>query len=221
LIVEGRVDRRVIPELIERSGIAWGETKGQRIVEIRELDGLENVDDPAEGLALELKASDLRRLGVIIDADEDAAANFQKVAGVLRLHVPGFPAELPPQGLVHVLPTGSGTLEAVGIWVMPDNRLRGMLETFLTYLVPDHPTSALWAHARDAAARARALSAPYKDAHIVKAEIHTWLAWQDEPGRQLHDAVKFGLLDARAPYARPFVEWFCRLFDLPAPARTL
>lgn len=45
-----------------------------------------------------------------------------------------------------------------------------------------------------------------------KARIHSWLAWQREPGKQLHEAVAHRTLDARSPQAGPFVDWFRRLF---------
>ena len=63
----------------------------------------------------------------------------------------------------------------------------------------------------DGAEAARS-GASFKDVHRRKAEIHTWLAWQDEPGKQLHEAVHHRVLDPEKPESRPFVGWFRRLF---------
>jgi AAA ATPase domain len=67
--------------------------------------------------------------------------------------------------------------------------------------------------ARDATAQARALGAPFRDAHREKAELHAWLAWQDPPGQQLHAAVRAHALPPAPPVTAAFVAWFRRLFD--------
>ncbi len=44
-----------------------------------------------------------------------------------------------------------------------------------------------------AVADARSLGAPCIEAHVSKANIYTWLAWQDPPGRQLHQAPAYAM----------------------------
>lgn len=88
-----------------------------------------------------------------------------------------------------------------------------LLETFLAYLVPDK-FGALWAYAQEVLVEARNRAADYSDAHRDKAAIHTWLAWQDPPGCQLHHAVLQRVLDPRSPLTRPFIDWFRRLYEL-------
>ncbi|MEH1784090.1 MAG: DUF3226 domain-containing protein [Nostoc sp.] len=46
------------------------------------------------------------------------------------------------------------------------------------------------------------------------AKIYTWLAWQEEPGRQLHQAIKYGILNPEHPKAQTFVTWFKTLYEL-------
>ena len=96
---------------------------------------------------------------------------------------------------------------------MPDNRFRGMLEDFLIRLIPDE-YGALYGLAQSCVAEAARNGASFKDTHMRKAEIHTWLAWQDEPGSQLHEAVKHRVLDPTKPESRAFVDWFRRLFGV-------
>ena len=98
-----------------------------------------------------------------------------------------------------------------GVWIMPDNRFHGMLEDLLIRLIPEE-SGLLYGLARNCVVEAARNGASFKDVHQTKAEIHTWLAWQDEPGAQLHEAVKHRVLDARKPESRPFVDWFRRLF---------
>ena len=86
-----------------------------------------------------------------------------------------------------------------------------MMETFLKFLVPD-PDDPILSFATKARDEAKSLGAPFKDAHADKAVIHTWLAWQDPPGRQLHDAIVQKILDPKSPHAAPFVRWFRSLY---------
>jgi len=93
-----------------------------------------------------------------------------------------------------------------------------MLETFLPYLPPKGKPE-LDDLAVQYVDEARQHAAPYRQAHRAKARIHTWLPWQDPPGRQLHEAVKEHILtDLTA--AQPFLHWFCKLYELQFPARS-
>jgi hypothetical protein len=100
----------------------------------------------------------------------------------------------------------------LGIWLMPNNVSCGMLEAFLLDLIPEGDP--LIGYANKAAKTAQRLGAPFKPAHHQKAIVHTWLAWQDEPGAQLHQAVKKQVLASTGPHAAPFVKWFRELFDV-------
>jgi hypothetical protein len=95
--------------------------------------------------------------------------------------------------------------------MMPDNQGRGMLETFLSVMRPSGSDD-LWQHAEGACAQATDLGAPFKEVHQNKAVLHTWLSWQDPPGRQLHEALRDRVLSDGSPLAKRFVAWFQRLF---------
>lgn len=204
LLVEGFDEQRVIPHLIEENGIAWGETPREWIVQIEQAGGIERLLDP-RWLRLQLVNPDLTHIGLIIDADDDAIAAYATARRRCLDHFPTLPAEPPAEGAI-----AEHDGRTLGIWVMPDNQRRGMLETFLALLVDD--ADPLWPHAQAARAAAVGLGAPLKPTHHDKADIHTWLAWRDPPGRQLHDAVKQRILRPDSPYAAPFVRWFRRTF---------
>lgn len=120
-----------------------------------------------------------------------------------------MPRQLPDGGL---LLRNEGSLR-FGVWVMPDNASDGGLETFLRHLVPTR-VAPIWSHAEQSTVRARELGADYRDAHFAKARMHTWLAWQDPPGRPLGVALTAKVLDPHSPGAQPFVNWFRTLYDL-------
>lgn len=208
LLVEGKEDKWVIPQLIEANGICWGEDSDTWIVEIDECDGFESM--VKQGLIeTELKASNLEALGIIADANNNAGKKWDRLRERCGASFSDLPDYLPEGGLIAENDAGL----KLGVWLMPDNQSHGMMETFLTYLVPDDGDSVL-KHAESARDGARALGAPYKDAHADKAKIHTWLAWQDPPGQQLHGAVMQRLLDPCSPHAAAFVKWFRSLFGV-------
>jgi hypothetical protein len=93
---------------------------------------------------------------------------------------------------------------------MPDNRTHGALEAFLETLIPDE--DAVWPFARTSSAEAKRLGAPYREVDTAKARLLTWLAWQDEPGKQYGQAVNARILGHDSSTALAFVDWFRRLF---------
>lgn len=207
LLVEGKQDLRVIPELIEANGVNWG-TKKSPSVYIRDYDGYQQLVDP-DVISTELQASGLAALGIIIDADDNPAGRWQSIRSASLKSIPDIPEVLPEAGLIHTAPNGI----RFGIWIMPDNQIRGMLETFLTYLIPVG-NEGLWQFAQEVAQEAKSRGAAFTDTQLDKANIYTWLAWQSPPGRQLHQAVMERILNPNHPNAQEFVTWFRALYSL-------
>lgn len=207
LLVEGKQDVRVIPELIEANGVNWG-TKKSPVVYIRDYDGYQNLVDP-DVISTELQASGLSALGIMIDADDNPSGRWHSIRGVSLRSIPDLPETLPEEGLIHTAPNGI----KFGIWIMPDNKMCGMLETFLTYLIPTG-NEVLWQFAQEAVQEAKGKGATFTDSHLDKANIYTWLAWQHPPGRQLHQAVIECILNPKHPDAQRFVTWFRALYEL-------
>jgi hypothetical protein len=208
LLVEGKQDVRVIPELVEANGVDWG-TRKNPIVYIRDCDGYAKLVDP-DVISTELKASGLSVLGIMVDADEDPQGRWQSIRNASIRSIPDLPKTLPEEGLIHVTKNGI----KFGVWIMPDNKMRGMLETFLTYMIPSS-NQALWQFAQATVQEAKNKGAIFTDAHVDKANIYTWLAWQDPPGRQIHQAIMERILDPNHPNAQKFVAWFKALYGLP------
>jgi hypothetical protein len=208
LLVEGATEKRLIPELIEHRGIKWKDSEGSYIAHITEYGGITNMLAPGE-IETALKSSGLKSLGLIFDADGLHGETQRWPSVRKRCQDIGCepPQILAPGGYVTTLPAGI----RFGVWMMPNNLVGGMLETFLQSLVPDQ-SSPVYLHAKEATQKAASLGAPFKEAHFDKALIHAWLAWQDAPGYQLHDAVKFKILDPHSPQALPFELWFRTLF---------
>jgi hypothetical protein len=105
-------------------------------------------------------------------------------------------------------------LPIAGIWLMPNNQLPGMLEDFVGFLVPQGDP--LWNRAGECLNGIPAEHRRFYDVNRSKAHIHTWLAWQDEPGTPLGSAITKRYLDADAAHAKLLMDWVRRLFNLPA-----
>jgi len=207
LIVEGDQDKRVIPELIEANGIVWGNTKEEAVVYIDSHGGDQFIDEAI--VSTELKASGRTALGLIVDADSDFDARWASIKNACSGSIADLPDQIPESGLIHLTTTGV----KFGVWIMPDNKSQGMLETFLMYLIPDE-SEFVWQYAQEVTKEAKNRGASFIDSHHDKAYIYTWLAWQDPPGRQLHNAVMEKILNPTHPKAQTFVSWFRQLYDL-------
>lgn len=214
LLVEGQTDKRVIPYLMEANGIAWEDSTGQPTVTIKPMDGVEEILKPG-AVEAELAATGLEALGVIVDANGDAHKRWNQLRRHCDSAIPGLPEVLPEGGVITAgrqNPAGRN-IPRFGVWIMPDNRLTGMLEDFLLQFVRND-SKELLDLAHHCTKEAKNQGAPYKSPHFAKARLHTWLAWQDEPGKQLHEAVHHRLLDPTKPQCQPFVEWFRALFSV-------
>jgi len=208
LLVEGNQETRTIPELMKRNGVTW-EVNNEPVVYIRGNEGYKNLVKP-DVITTELNASGLSALGVVIDADNNPLGRWESIRNASRQSIPDIPKLLPEEGLIHTTSEGI----KFGIWIMPDNKTEGMLETFLAYLISSEKEE-LWQFAQRATQEAKSKDAPFKDSHRDKANIYTWLAWQNPPGLQLHQAVmKKSILNSLHPNAQKFVTWFKNLYDL-------
>lgn len=197
LLVEGPDDMHVFWNLFERHSIA-------QTFEVKPKGGVSKL---IEELDVELLASDLAILGIVVDADANIAGRWQSLRAKLQGAGYSSVPESPGEGGTVVV---QEHLPRVGIWIMPDNRLGGAIEDFIAHLVP--PGDALWPYA---VACVQAIEPPERRfAHrVAKANIHTWLAWQESPGTPMGAAIKQRYLESNSPEAQAFLAWIRRLFE--------
>lgn len=210
LLVEGADDVFVFVALFKEYGLPLADRKGSQEGKVSIRDG-EGVDSLKDKVRLLLKPQDedvvLQQLGIIVDADLDIRARWQSLRDILSQS--GY-TNIPHS------PDRDGTIidqvgrPRIGIWLMPNNQADGMLEDFIRFLVS--PNDPLW----DLATRTvDAIPADEKlFTNPQKAYIHTWLAWQKEPGKPMGQAITFKFLDAQASQVQVLMQWIKRLFDL-------
>lgn len=215
LLVEGRDDQYVLHHLLAVHRIASAIADRphpaipitDRTIIIEQKDGFENLRDEVERA---LVSSELERFGIIVDADLDIARRWASLQHAFRASsIHGLPAVPEPAGTVFPVAQPDRTL-TVGVWIMPDNVHPGMLEDFIKLIRPQDDT--LWQRAEHCLAQIPAHERRFRVADERKAVLHTWLAWQEEPGKPLGQAIKARYLDAHAPYAQQLVGWLRRLF---------
>lgn len=201
LWVEGKDDEHVMKHLSSNRGVPHFD-------EIKSLEGCTNL---LESLHVRLKAGgDGIIAGIVIDADIDIAARWRSLRDqLLKTGYQAVPDNPSPGGTI-IDPPEDAFLPRVGVWIMPDNQTRGILEDFLKFLVPvgsrlfDHVTSSIDT-IPEGERRFNQLADP-------KAIIHTWLAWQEDPGKPLGTAITMRYLDANVAQVDVLVSWMNRLF---------
>ncbi|MDQ2731194.1 MAG: hypothetical protein M3Y56_06010 [Armatimonadota bacterium] len=199
LLVEGPDDKHVMMHLC-----------GNRELILDKIDDLGGVDELLEDFPVRLKESEIESLGVIIDADSDLTGRWRGLQDRLTnagyLTVPDDPT---PTGTI-VLPPPRTLLPRAGVWIMPNNQATGMLEDFLRFLVPQE--SLLFKHVQSSVTMIPEGERRFSELTEPKAIIHTWLAWQEEPGRPYGTAIKAKYLDLNVPEVDVLVTWLVELF---------
>lgn len=200
LLVEGSDDEHVLKHICGERGVG----------KLDEVKPQGDVQRLLENFPVRLKESDVEALGVVIDADTDLAARWQSLRE--RLTKAGYqnvPANPAPAGTI-LAPPSDSLLPRVGIWIMPDNQTKGILEDFLHFLVPSG--SKLFGHVKSSVAAIPESERRFSQLAELKAIIHTWLAWQQEPGRPLGTSITAKFLDANVKQVDVLVTWLKALF---------
>lgn len=205
LFVEGPDDKHALIHLFQHHQI-FNDKEEDNPFKIEEKRGIENI---LEILGTELKQSGLEQLGIVVDADTDIATRWQSLQN--RLSSAGYTA-VPDTPDLNGIIIKQEDRPTVGVWLMPNNTLPGMLEDFVSFLV--RPDDALWPLAENVVQQVIDLERRFPENHHMKARIHTWLAWQEVPGTSLGLAVTRHYLDADNDHARQFIAWIRQLFDL-------
>ncbi len=226
LLVEGKNDAHVLFSLFRQHDIATSSiekpSKDPDAIRIDQIFTGNDDIDPVDHFEVQLMATpEAGCLGVILDADFNLSGKWMALRN--RLVDFGFSEEAIPE---HPVETGSIIREAdlptIGIWLMPDNRVDGELEHFLEFLVPEKSNNPLWALVVESLEKMPPEDSfpkyvkRFKEQDRRKALIHTWLAWQESPGKPLGLAVTAGYFNAKAPHALVFINWIRQLF-LPTP----
>jgi len=199
LLVEGNDDEHVFYSLLVHHRIPKHFTIKKTV----------GKDKLLETFRVELKIGAVKRLGIVIDADTDIKARWLSIRNILiASHYSDVPLNPDPNGTI-IQQEG---LPIVGVWIMPNNKIPGYLEDFVSFLVPSG--NVLWPMTDEAIQKVKLVEAGvrFKDVHESKARIHTWLAWQEEPGKPMGQAITARYLDADVPHVQQLLNWIRKMF---------
>lgn len=196
LLVEGKDDQHVIWALCQRFNLA-------KTFEVKDTGGVSSL---LKQLPVRLKATGIRTIGIIVDADVDMAQRWQQIHNIISSRLPNAPTEIPNTGLIH----GEHSLK-VGVWLMPDNQHNGMLEHFMAFLVPKGDDLLREVELHLQSIEEKRLNG-YLPVHRDKAKIHACLALQEAPGTPLGLSITKRYLDPEVEECQRLVRWLNDLF---------
>ena len=213
LIVEGK-DAVVLSEILMKRKVTSPKGYADRNKYIKEFvkqTGSESLVNDA--IQNSLERADITNLGVIVDANEvGAISRFNRIkAKVEATLLIQFPKEktLTKEGFYwQALPN-----LRIGIWIMPNNMDNGYLEHFLLNLIEEKDKTLDFARAKTAELMKMDFC-NFSSNKRHKALLHTYLAWQKNPGLPMGTAAKAGYLNTSAPTVDNFENWWKNVFEL-------
>lgn len=204
LIVEGTDDEHTVKHICGAHGIPELNFKGQG-----------GYDSALKTFLVQVKSEAGKQecdvsIGLIVDADSDVRERWESIKRhLLNLGYRDFPNEpLPPaEGSI----IEYGDLPRVGIWIMPNNQQPGILEHFLEMCIGTDDV--LIRYARECVGNIEPRLRLFSEIREQKAVLHTWLAWQEDPGRPYGQAIKNNSINARSEQATNFAAWLSSLYS--------
>jgi hypothetical protein len=198
LLVEGNDDQHVI----------WALCEHFKINETFDIIDAEGIDKLLVQIPIRFKQTDIDTIGIIIDADTDLKSRWNNLKQIFSDQGIPLPVELPAEGLI-VKESGSIT---IGIWIMPNNNVNGMLEDFIAFLVPNDDKLLPIIKDNLNIIESKQLN-QYKPIHKSKAVIHSWLAIQEDPGTPMGLGITKRYLTTEEEVCLNLVNWLNRLFN--------
>lgn len=207
LLVEGNDDFHVIHALCKQFKISARNLENPEGGNFSVVD-CKGIDELFEQIPIRFKSSqNISTIGIIIDADTNLQSRWATLQKILN--ETGFkpPKEFPESGLILI----EGKLK-IGVWIMPNNDLNGMLEDFIAFLVPKDdkllPIVETTLHSIETEKLQK-----YSANHRAKAVIHSWLSWQEEPGTPMGLGITKRYLTTDEKTCLHLIQWLTELFN--------
>ncbi|MBM3767949.1 MAG: hypothetical protein FJW32_21395 [Acidobacteria bacterium] len=216
LVCEGKHDRAVLAALIELRRAE--KVRSRQLRELRATPAdyflVRPVREDEGGILwaekmLEsvLNDPEIKTIAVVIDADNKLDSKWAAIESLSK----EFGFETPPP-----LPWPSGCVvraasdRALGIWIMPDNQSQGKLETLLGRTINSNDPN--WNYADSVLNEVR--EPRFAEVDRDKAQLRTWLAWQEPPGLEFGTALHAKKFNPDHAAFDPLMEWLRKLKDL-------
>lgn len=211
LLVEGNDDKHVIFALCEHYQIP--ETFEVKVP--KDAGAIEDGDSQVlQTLQTNLEeiSSDIDIIGVVLDTDADLMRRWNQISRILQKAKEPYQIPSQPDPLGTIIASAGDKTPRLGFWLMPNNQLTGKLEDFVGYLIPtDDNLAPAVEHSLQHIEQNQWQK--YAEKERIKATIHTWLAWQEEPGIPMGRAITRKFLTPNTPTSGQFANWLTNLFS--------
>ncbi|MEL4896031.1 DUF3226 domain-containing protein [Crocosphaera sp. Alani8] len=210
LLVEGKNDFHVISALRKKYNIpSRFSIEVPDSIELSNRKKATGVEALLLGLPIRLKEPYLKTLGIVVDADQDLQARWQAIRDKLKsVGYDNTPKNPCPEGLIYE----QEELPKIGVWIMPNNKLTGELEDFVSYLIADDDQ--LKDKANEILDELEKLEINgYNKGDRAKAMIHTWLARQKQPGMPMGLSITANVLKYDNGVLQAFINWLNKLYQ--------
>ncbi len=213
LLVEGETDRNFFKACLRQAGIVEQVWVGPPIDFSDKKYGKGNALHILPNLIEGLADGSSKRLAIIVDADFPETdlgftKTWLKIAKILRDSGYSLPDNPQKSSAGFLFPHTDG-LPDFGLWIMPNNSTDGLLEDFIKASIIN-AEKPLLSHAIKIVEKLP--TRKFKEIHLRKAEIATWMAWQTMPGQSLDGAVVGKLLDFQTGQAKHFLDWLKKVY---------
>jgi len=196
LLVEGNDDQHVIWALCEKFNIS-------NVFDVIDSMGIDNLYN---SIPVRFKQANIETIGIIIDADVNLNDRWESVIDLLLNQGFKLPEDLPHEGLI----LSNGKIK-VGVWIMPGNNTNGILEDFVSFLVPQDDKLLPIVDATLNDIENKKLN-NYSLTHKSKARIHSWLSWQENPGTPMGLSITKRYLTTDNESCKQLINWLQKLF---------
>jgi len=208
LLVEGKDDFHVIHALCNRLHISVRNLENPTGGDFSVVD-CNGKDNLIEQIPIQLKSSaNIKTIGLIVDADSELQNRWTSLKGLLTAQGFSIPDKLPRKGLIAT----NTDSKRIGVWIMPNNNLNGMLEDFISFLVPKHDDLFPIVNSTLQNIEDQQLN-KYSLIHRPKAVIHTWLSWQAEPETTMAQSITKRYLTTDEDTCLQLTNWLTELFS--------
>jgi hypothetical protein len=187
LLIEGKADKAFFEALFKSDFLNMPDVK----VDVRTPSEQGQASDGKSALRNYLQSAKIKELllndkisnlGIIVDADYPKdGQGYSKTLANLKKDIAeyGYTSDIElSQGLAFTH-NNAKKLKPLGIWIMPNNQDDGMMEDWIKTIVHSSEHS-LFSHAQKTVTEL--IQPNFKSIHQSKAEVATWMAWQDPPG---------------------------------------
>lgn len=211
VFVEGKDETYILPAILRQSRF---EGRSEFKFDAESGAGKTGVDAALEKfrLQLRLRSTDFTAFGLIIDANENPAATWERVRQPVIREFQGDPGPLDQNldGMILRPPTGP----IFGAFLLPGNGLAGSIERLLWDAAEAEHQVRLKEHSQsfvDTAEPKLFLQTEEPTNSRDKAYLAAWLSIQHDPGIRSANAIDAEIVSAGSLAIQPLLNWLSRL----------